>query len=73
MTVDRKDLVIIDITDAMNNFATYIAKKREIFEYPRQGYGDYNSRGINSIKAGIYVYWKSYRFGISNLYFNTML
>jgi len=53
MTVSEQDLHFITITDEMNTFVEYTAKKRKLFEYPRQGYGDYDSRGISKIKIGI--------------------
>ena len=37
----------------MDIVATYLANKRVLFEYPREGYGNYNTRGIDNIKSGI--------------------
>ncbi len=53
MPVTEKDLVFIPITTEMEAFATYTANKRQLYEYPREGYGDYNKRGISKIKTGI--------------------
>ena len=53
MSVTEKDLVFIPITTEMEAFATYTANKRQLYEYPREGYGDYNKRGISKIKNGI--------------------
>jgi len=53
MSISKKDLIILPITDEMNNLAEYMSEKRKLFEYPRKGYGDYDSRGINKIKTGI--------------------
>ncbi len=53
MPVTEKDLVFISITPEMEVFAEYTANKRQLYEYPRAGYGDYNNRGISKIKNGI--------------------
>jgi hypothetical protein len=53
MAVTPNDLIIIPITEQMNNLAEFIATKRQLFEYPRKGYGDYDSRGNSKIKAGM--------------------
>ncbi len=41
MSLEKKDLIILPITDEMRNMARYIAEKRSLFEYPRFGYGIY--------------------------------
>lgn len=53
MPVTEKDLIYISITPEMETVATNIAKKRQLYEYPRKGYGDYDSRGISKVKVGI--------------------
>lgn len=53
MPVTEKDLIFIPITAQMETFAAYTANKRQLYEYPRAGYGDYNTRGISKIKNGI--------------------
>lgn len=53
MSVSEKDLIYISITPEMEAVASYIAKKRQLFEYPRKGYGDYDSRGISKVKIGV--------------------
>jgi hypothetical protein len=53
MSVTEKDLVFISITSQMEIFAEYTADKRQLYEYPRAGYGDYNQRGNSKIKNGI--------------------
>lgn len=53
MPLTKNDLVIMTITEEMYQMADYISKKRKLFEYPREGYGDYDSRGISKIKAGL--------------------
>ncbi len=53
MPVTKKDIVLIKITDEMDKMASYVANRRQLFEYPRSGYGDYQTRGVANIKAGI--------------------
>jgi hypothetical protein len=53
MAILKQDLVVIEKTKEMDDVATYIANKRKLFEFPRAGYGDYDSRGVNKIKVGI--------------------
>ncbi len=53
MPITEKDLVFIPITSQMEVFAEYTANKRQLYEYPRSGYGDYNKRGNSKIKNGI--------------------
>lgn len=53
MPITEKDLVFIPITAEMEVFAEYTANKRQLYEYPRSGYGDYNKRGTSKIKNGI--------------------
>jgi len=53
VSITKENLIILPITDEMDKMAGYIAEKRKLFEYPREGYGDYDSRGIERIKAGI--------------------
>jgi len=48
-----KDLVIVEITDEMLAFSKYVAKKRQLFEFERKSYGNYDTRGIDKIKIGI--------------------
>ena len=53
MTVNNSDIISIPISKDMDIVATYLANKRVLFEYPREGYGNYNTRGIDNIKSGI--------------------
>lgn len=53
MPISREDLVILPIAVEMEQVANYISQKRKLFEYPREGYGDYDSRGVEKIKTGI--------------------
>jgi hypothetical protein len=53
MPVNKETVITIPISEKMDLIATYLAEKRMLFEYPRQGYGNYNTRGIDNIKAGI--------------------
>ena len=51
--VTRNDIAIVHISTDERNVANYFAKRRELFEYPRNGYGDYNTRGIQNIENGL--------------------
>lgn len=53
MSVKEKDLVMIPLSEEMNQTAEYLAEKRSLYEYPRKTYGNYDTRGISKIKNGI--------------------
>ena len=53
MSVTSSDIVLIPISSQMDSMASYVAEKRELFEFPRDGYGDYSKRGIEKIRTGI--------------------
>lgn len=53
MVVTEKDIVVIKKSNEMDTTAEYIAKKRLLFEYPREGYGKYDSSHLSNIKVGI--------------------
>ena len=53
MTVDKKDLIIIEKTKELEIISEFLAKRRLFFEYPRQGYGGYDESHISKIKSGI--------------------
>ncbi len=53
MTVSKDEIIIIKKTDEMDVTSEYLAKKRILFEYPREGYGEYDETHINKIKIGI--------------------
>ena len=51
MTVNNSDIISIPISKDMDIVATYLANKRVLFEYPREGYGNYNTRGIDNFEV----------------------
>lgn len=51
--ITQNDVAIVHISADQHNVANYFAKKRELFEFPRNGYGDYNTRGIQNIENGL--------------------
>lgn len=53
MPVTEKNLVFIPISTEMEIYADYVATKRQLYEYPRAGYGDYNRRSTSKIKNGV--------------------
>ena len=53
MPVTEKNLVFIPISTEMEVYADYVATERQLYEYPRAGYGDYNCRSTSKIKNGI--------------------
>ena len=51
--ITREEVAIIHISEEEQNVANYFAKRRELFEYPRKGYGNYNTRGAQNIEKGL--------------------
>jgi hypothetical protein len=53
MAVTEKDLIMIPLTEEMQTLVSYWANKRLLYEYPRKGYGDYDTRGTSAIETGV--------------------
>lgn len=53
MPVTQSDLIKIPITREMNSVAHYFAEKRMLYEYPRQGYGEYDQNHIAYIESSM--------------------
>lgn len=54
--ITKNDLIFITPSKEMNEVADFLASKRQLFEYPRAWYWNYDKRGNHKIK--IWILWE---------------
>ncbi len=51
--IKKSDMIIVSISRIEKDIANFLAERRVLFEFPRPGYGDYDTRSLNNIQKGI--------------------